>query len=1009
MSLLVWLPLNGSLENKGLSDLKFINLDSSISSASNGKVTPNCMTRGSDRYNGGIISTTKLDITSTLSMFAWIKPNGLNIEPMGIGGMHSIYSPGWGPGTGMGFQVVDISGTYRLGVSTGTGSGRTWQDFYSTTHIVMQQWQHVGFTFNGTQLKIYINGIEDSVHNITNQSNIADYVSVFGWAMNGDSDTYDFYNDYKFYGSINDFRIYDHCLSPREVKLLSQGLVAHYKLADPSIEPTVNLLNGVWSHTNFWSAPLGTYTSLTPQLNNGPCEVVNFNNIQCLRFLKRAGTQTGRVYSTYPLTANKTYTVSLDYYATTTHNSALHTELDGGGYKWTPSDCAYTTPNQWRRLSITLTPTSNTTLYIFAYTNLNEYAYINNIQLEEKGHATPYTPSSRDGQIAHDCSGYGNHGTASAALETSIDSPRYSHSTILNNNKYINCSRASDSTNGTLSAWVKVDSYPTSNAVVIADHSSKIAFGFWGGTNAIISCGTEANTTRTVTNIASKWITNKWNHIVVTKQNNTYTFYLNGMEWSTYGTNNYWTHSASNKLYIGGRNNGSFDTPFTGKISDVRVYTTALPAAAVKEIYESSISFLDNGTLQCSEIVENNTNLKYNQNGSVQTNNFDELENKKYPLSLMRKKSLPDGSLWARIHYLDVNLDNYNSKSYFDQNANETAECINKSNRFSLMKCVDDMKINDKYEFMLTYDTPIVVPYEYTQLEYVQSNGEQYIDTGIGYNSTQKIELDLKVKYNRVDVSNQIMGFTGHAGCGIGLSPQANFWLDGQATVTSNTSTIHNLEWYVNGTNWSRTINHTAYTSTNANTNTTNNLFLFACARIAAEPTNIQYKCYCNLYSARIKINEEVVREFIPCCRNSDGVVGMYDIINKQFYISNSGIMLKAGPIVSGGLLYNRWSQTSSPNASAVEGYNPIGAQAWTGANAGLRKIASAQCVYTCDVPGTWYAPIGQHGYWTTNKYIPMADKANSATSTELWIRIPKLTKLSMFNKALQAHQIYEL
>jgi hypothetical protein len=90
----------------------------------------------------------------------------------------------------------------------------------------------------------------------------------------------------------------------------------------------------------------------------------------------------------------------------------------------------------------------------------------------------------------------------------------------------------------------------------------------------------------------------------------------------------------------------------------------------------------------------------------------------------MRKKILPDGSLWARIHYLDVNLDNYNAASYFNRDTNETAECINKSNRFSLMKHVDDMKIDNKYEFMLTYDTPIVVPNEYTQLEYVQSTGE---------------------------------------------------------------------------------------------------------------------------------------------------------------------------------------------------------------------------------------------------------------------------------------------
>lgn len=59
-------------------------------------------------------------------------------------------------------------------------------------------------------------------------------------------------------------------------------------------------------------------------------------------------------------------------------------------------------------------------------------------------------------------------------------------------------------------------------------------------------------------------------------------------------------------------------------MSDFRIYMTALSGAAVKELYQSSISFLDNGTLQCWEIVEKDTNLKYNKNGIVQTTKIEE-------------------------------------------------------------------------------------------------------------------------------------------------------------------------------------------------------------------------------------------------------------------------------------------------------------------------------------------------------------------------------------------------
>ena len=48
--------------------------------------------------------------------------------------------------------------------------------------------------------------------------------------------------------------------------------------------------------------------------------------------------------------------------------------------------------------------------------------------------------------------------------------------------------------------------------------------------------------------------------------------------------------------------------------------------------------------------------------------------------------------------------------------------------------------------------------------------------------------------------------------------------------------------------------------------------------------------------------NDILIRAWIPCTRNSDGVAGLYDLINNIFYPSSSGTNYTAGPVVSGGV-----------------------------------------------------------------------------------------------------------
>jgi hypothetical protein len=92
----------------------------------------------------------------------------------------------------------------------------------------------------------------------------------------------------------------------------------------------------------------------------------------------------------------------------------------------------------------------------------------------------------------------------------------------------------------------------------------------------------------------------------------------------------------------------------------------------------------------------------------------------------MAKKTLSDGSSWARIHWLDVTKD----KTWF---SSEEVQFCDFPNRFSKMGLVEHFKTTG-------------LPEGYTLLEYIQSSGSQYIDTGYYWvNEGIKMDVDMTV------------------------------------------------------------------------------------------------------------------------------------------------------------------------------------------------------------------------------------------------------------------------
>ena len=203
----------------------------------------------------------------------------------------------------------------------------------------------------------------------------------------------------------------------------------------------------------------------------------------------------------------------------------------------------------------------------------SNYWLFANVQIEEKDHATPYTPNTRNETTVYDCSGYQNNGTISGSLSCSADSPRYNKS----------CKFGSGII-GTTSGFASAQSYTfwanvidKTAQIVFVDGASKLGFGISSG---YFLCNTEGGTS-TVYSISN--LTIGWHHFAVVNN----LLYIDGvLQENRSDINNYWLYSGS-MLEIGNRSNGN-SYPWKGQISDFRVYATALSEEDIKELYNTS-------------------------------------------------------------------------------------------------------------------------------------------------------------------------------------------------------------------------------------------------------------------------------------------------------------------------------------------------------------------------------------------------------------------------------------
>lgn len=190
------------------------------------------------------------------------------------------------------------------------------------------------------------------------------------------------------------------------------------------------------------------------------------------------------------------------------------------------------------------------------------------------------------------------------------------------------------------------------------------------------------------------------------------------------------------------------------------------------------------------------------------------------------------------------------------------------------------------------------LPSGYTQLEYIESSGAQYIDTGVAASDTVGIQLDVEIA---TFVSGNV--FAGSRGSG-----DTRFWFGANGNEsaptmhygwnTTNTAAISlagrnqiNFN-YLND----RKVSVSGVTAGNITTvlgNNTRTIFVF-CGNNNGTPAHY-YPI--KVYGMKITNGSNLIRSFVPA-KNSSGTIGLYDTVNSKFYTNAGTGEFIAGPEV---------------------------------------------------------------------------------------------------------------
>lgn len=611
MSLQVWLPLNGNLNNQGL--VGHISASTTNITYTTGKLGQ-CLSRGSCYMTAE--QTTRVLNNKEFSLCFWVYVNadtGTSTSALffGNGAVQDNDNRKFSI-----FQYPTVNDIHYYWQNDSASN------FFAggTVSGVMPSyaWTHVAVTYKNPTGTIYINGNKvKTFSGVSNSAMFAYQTSLFV-----DSS----------YRYLSDYRVYSNCLSAKEVNEIAKGLILHYKLGGTGGD---NLIQGSYNYAKSWSIHSDFTKSTDP---NDGSTILSFSRTGS------TGPSWCRAYSNGISKSDifeSGITVSFEFKCdssiplTDTCIVALQT-FNGSGTRlawYEPRPTLTFNYGEWTKYSVYWPKSVLSILNGGVSTNTDDIVYFlvswqlvrdgsihfKKMKIEKGNKATPWCPNRADVEyttlgyndgIEYDCSGFGNNGTKVGTIICDNNTVRYDGSYDFNNTGYIkNPSFNINATEMTISFWVKIPASTTNQHFLFGtfDNFTVNGIGYWRDKNATYYEGLiKSNAESSYVGLKTPALTAEtWYHVAIVYTGTICILYINGIENKrvTYGSNGKIINPVcyvGNSMYTG---TPSSETDESNMV-DFRIYATALSADDIKALYTNTISIDSNGTIHAYDFKE---------------------------------------------------------------------------------------------------------------------------------------------------------------------------------------------------------------------------------------------------------------------------------------------------------------------------------------------------------------------------------------------------------------------